>query len=187
MENFFEKNSNNKDDKEKEEGQNIERTQPSEKMEIELEKSERRDGNENENSEFSEDTRKELSEFFIETLKSEKEDLEEMDIVDKHFPNFKNLAIFNRAIQVLARDERVPEKDRMYLNIHQMNLSPIGATEMVPGVSSYAYSVKSIIKKLDELLTEEASLAVHAYAGKIFIPPAQEYKKYKEEHSSDSF
>lgn len=137
----------------------------------------------NENSEFSEETRKELSDFFTETLRNEKQFVEEniehiRGIVrDSSIEAFKNLMIFSRAVQMLSRDTRVPEKDRMFLRVHEMNLSPIGATEIVPGVSSYALAVKSVVEELDKLLTKEVSLAIHAYAEKIFLPPAQDYAK----------
>ncbi len=140
--------------------------------------------NKNENSEFSEETREQLSNFFTESLRNEKDFVEEniehiRGIVrDSSIEAFKNLMIFSRAVQKLSRDPRVPEKDRMFLRVHEMNLSPIGATEIVPGVSSYALAVKSVVEELDKLLTKEVSLAIHAYAEKIFLPPSQDYAKH---------
>ena len=86
--------------------------------------------------------------------------------------------IFNRAVQTLSRDTRVPEKDRIALRVHENNLSPIGATEILPGNNSYTFGIKSVLSILDKLLSKEVSTATHAYAEKIFVPPAQDYAKH---------
>ena len=138
----------------------------------------------NENSEFSEEKRKELSSFFVESLRNEKKFVEEniehiRGIVrDSSIEAFKGLMIFNRAVQRLSRDSRVPEKDRMILKVHESNLSPIGAMEILPETSSYAFAIKSVLSTLDKLLTKEVSIAIHAYTEKIFVPPAQDYAKH---------
>jgi len=146
--------------------------------------------NKNESSEFSEETRKELSDFFIKSLRDEKKRVEEdVELIrgivrDSSIEASKNLMIFSRAVQLLSRNKSVPEKERTFLKIHEMNLSPIvGATEVVPGFSSYALAVKTVVEILDTLLTKEVSLAIHAYAEKIFLPPAQDYAK----HGSEPF
>ncbi|HLP86777.1 MAG TPA: hypothetical protein VK153_02780 [Candidatus Paceibacterota bacterium] len=140
--------------------------------------------NKNENLELSEETREQLSDFFIQSLRNEKKLVEENIesirglVRDSSIKAFKNLMIFSRAVQKLSRDQRVPEKDRMLLRVHEINLSPIGAAEMVPGVSSYAFAVKSVVGELDKLLTKEVSSAIHAYSENIFLPPEQDYAKH---------
>ena len=137
----------------------------------------------NESSEFSEETREQLSNFFMESLGSEKklveENIENIRVIggDSAVDAFKNLMIFSRAVQMLADDPRVPEKDRMFLRVHEANLDPIGEKEIFPGVGSYALAIKSIVEKLDQLLTKEVSVAIHAFAEKIFLPPAQYLRK----------
>jgi len=140
--------------------------------------------NQNENSEFSEEKRKELSDFFMESLNNEKKSVEE-DIEytrgllrDSTLEASKGLMIFHRVVQTLSKDPRVPEKDRLILKIHEMNLSPVGAMEIVPGVNSYTLSIKAILSTLDKILTKEVSAAIHTYADKIFIPPAEDYAKH---------
>lgn len=136
----------------------------------------------NENSEFSKETREQLSIFFIESLRSEKEFVEGYVenirgiVRDSSIEAFKNLMVFSRAVNKLSLDPRVPEKDRLTLRVHEMNLSPIGAREFL-GSNSYTDAIKAVVETLDRVLTKEVSLAIHAYAEKIFLPPAKDYQK----------
>lgn len=133
---------------------------------------------------FSEEARKQLSDFFLKSLKSEQEAVEKnveniRGIVrDSSIDAFKNLMIFSRAVQSLSENTLIPEKERLALRIHQNNLSPIGAMEILPGANSYVYAIKIVLDILDEFLTKEVSVAMHAYAEKIFLPPAQDYAKH---------
>ena len=133
------------------------------------------------NSSFSEETRKQLSDDFIKLLEEEKEavkiDVEHIRgiIGDASVEAYRNLMIFNRALQKFSEDTRIPEKYRLVLRVHQNNLSPIGAMEIVTGIDSYQNAIQAVLGVLNKILTEEVSLAVHAYAKKIFLPPAQDY------------
>lgn len=138
--------------------------------------------NQNETAKFSEDIRKEISDVFMKNLHNQK-DLVEADlemikgvIQDEAVrESFRGLLVFSRAVQLIASDERIPEKERTLLRIQLMDLGPVGAYEVVSGVSSYAAAIKSVISILDDILTKEVSTAIHAYAEKIFLPPAQAY------------
>lgn len=138
--------------------------------------------NQNETAKFSEDIRKEISDVFMKNLHNQK-DLVEADlemikgvIQDEAVrESFRGLLVFSRAVQLIASDERIPEKERTLLRIQLMDLGPVGAYEVVSGVSSYAAAIKSVISILDDILTKEVSAAIHAYAEKIFLPPAQAY------------
>lgn len=139
-------------------------------------------GNQKENTNFSEEKRKEISYLFMKNLHDQKSIVEnDLEIIkdtiadETVVESFKGLLIFSKAVQSIASDERIPEKERTLLKVYLMDLNPIGVREVMSGISSYAVAIKSVISILDDILTKEVSTAVHVYAEKIFLPPAQSY------------
>jgi hypothetical protein len=102
-----------------------------------------------------------------------------LGISDSSQENYRNLMTFRGAVRALSENPELP-KHRLGLKFFEPDLDPlIGGfgTKDSMGIDYYIFAIKEILVILDELLTEDVSLAVHAYAEKIFVPPAQEHKK----------
>lgn len=145
-----------------------------------------------EDSKSSEQNRQELAALFMEELNNAKKmfendskllELQRKIAGDSFVEANKGLDIFRSAVQAFSKDARIPEKFRMSLKYQLANLTPIGSEEVFPGVSNmstYTYAIDSIIQTLDGLLAPEVSLAIKAYASKIFLPPVQAYIESKD-------
>lgn len=100
---------------------------------------------------------------------------------DSTLEAYRGVMIFSRAAQMFSEDPRIPANDRRALRVHGDNLIPVGSMEILPGVNSYPMAIKAVISVLDKLMTKEVSAAIHAYAEKIFLPPAQDNAKHGRE------
>lgn len=146
----------------------------------------------NENTEFSEETQEQFSAFFMESLRNEKKLVEQhVELIrgivgDSSVEANKNLMIFSRVVQRLSSDPRMPEKERNFLKAHGSDLTPIDATELESGINSYDFALNSVMQILDNLLTKEASVALHAYVEKISLSAVEDYVKHVREQESNA-
>ena len=95
-------------------------------------------------------------------------------IQDPDFPNCKEkitLKIFLQnlnTISLMSTASKLNEGNLSSYDISQLN-DPI--SNPISGLESYGNAVSAILSTLEDVLTPEVNLAIHAYSNKIFLTP----------------